>query len=72
MMSRSGAPGDGPTTTVRDALQDPKHLVKGTVYEAGGHRVLTQNMMWTAMRSSAWKAAESLVKKDPPPLVLQA
>ena len=52
-------------TTLKDALRDPKRLIKEQVYEAGGHRILAKSTLWTALSSDAWKAAAALGEKDP-------
>ena len=62
-MSRSAASGDGRTISVRDALLDPKQV--RTLVEEGGHRVLSQQAVWTAVSSEAWKKAMAAVRSDP-------
>ena len=62
---RSGQPGDESVTTLKEALRDPKRMVRGEIYEAGGHRLLAANTLWTAMSSEAWRKAMALGTADP-------
>ena len=52
-------------TTLKDALQDPKQLVKLGRYKAGGDWILSAKALWVAVESNAWKKAEALGKADP-------
>ena len=52
-------------TSLRLSLQDPKHLVRRKLYEKGGHRVLSESTLWTALTSAVWSKAEELGSSDP-------
>ena len=64
-MARSGPPEDGRVTSLRNSLQDPKHLVRRKLYEKGGHRVLSESTLWTALTSAVWSTAEELGSSEP-------
>ena len=41
------------------------HLVRIKRYEEGGHRILSETVIWSALLSSTWQLADKLGEKDP-------